>query len=449
MFLKLSICSEVCFYSFSTRFRLFILHEDNCRSVLGFKFSKMEASASSQQASSNIESPTKIVSIKNRRCQLAKLFVIAFVSMVTVALIIIDVIGTAKSFQKKNDLNYKIQESIVTASVIHNLQKERGMTVVQLSYKQLNFKNQSFALEEVREKVDKSIALLQKRVHANLKIFVENKPLQNILENFRSKIDEGRVTVAEILQQYQKLIGKLIARMIKHTESENLEDYANLFYAHEMLALSKEEAGMERAVGGIKLTHGKNFTTEDTAWYNEKRVLAESYLKTAVLFADELKDIYTSVFANNFQTMKKIEKRRNILSSELYDNWSDDEAYEWFDLMTIYSALILQLQTQLADMIVEKVDEKIHQSTNQLITRSLLLCFTLIVVPSIVVSLAKVQKRFHEYSLSLFNKVGLEQARTDFLMQENARHCDCEYHYVNRNKVFGNLFVLFVRDIIT
>ena len=405
----------------------------------------MEVSPSSQQASSNIESPTKIVSKKNRRCQLAKLFVIAFVSMVTVALIIIDVVGTAKSFQKKNELNYKIQGSIVTASVIHNLQKEREMTIVQLSYKHLHFKIQSFALNEVRRKVNESIILLEKRVDGNLKIFIEKKSLQTILKNVRSKIDQGSATVFKILRQYRKLIEKLIARMIKQAESENLEDYANLFYAHEMLALSKEEAGMERAVGGIKLTHGKNFTTEDTAWYNEKRVLAESYLKTAVLFADELKDIYTSVFANNFQTMKKIEKRRNILSSELYDNWSDDEAYEWFDLMTIYSALMLQLQTQLADMIMEKVDEKIHQCTNELITRSLLLCFTLIVVPSIVVSLAKVQKRFYEYSLSLFNKVGLEQTRTDFLMQENARHCDSEYHALYKLKQsFGeNVFLTF------
>jgi hypothetical protein len=394
----------------------------------------MEVSPSSPQSGSNNDSHKKDVSKKDRRYQLAKLIVIAFVSAVTVALIIVDVTGTAKSFQKKIELNYKMQGSIVTATVIHNLQEERGMTVVQLGYKQLNFKTQRLALDEIRRKTNQSILLLQKRADARLQNFEGNKrSFQHILENWRSEIDQGRANIIEILQQYKTWTEKLISWMSKFVESENLEDYSHLFYAYEMLVLSKEEAGMERAVGGLKLTHGENFTVTDTFWYNRKRVLAENYLKTGFLFSEELKAIHTSVFANNLQTMKKIEEKRNSLSSELYSKSSEDvaAAYEWFDLMTIYSNLMLELQKQLADLIMKKVDEKIQECTNQLIIRSLLLCFTLIVVPCIVVSLAKVQKRFYEYTLSLLDKVDLEQGRTDFLMQENARHCDSKYKYVN------------------
>ncbi len=133
---------------------------------------------------------------------------------------------------------------------------------------------------------------------------------------------------------------------------------------------------------------------------------------------------------NNTQLMKEINEKRSILTGKSYIKSSDDAAYEWFELMTKYNNLMLELQIRQADLIQAKVNEEIDKSTYELAIRSLLLCFTLIIVPCIVVSLAKVQKRFYEYTLSLFDKVGLEQARTDFLMRENARHVDSKYNRV-------------------
>ncbi len=385
----------------------------------------------SYQGSSNAENPKTVITKKDRRYQLAKLFIIAIVSIVTVALTIIDVIQTAKSFANKRELNYKIQGSIVTALVIHNLQKERGMTVIQLGCKQLHFQDERLTLRDIRRKTNESIIVLEKREDAKLSSFTGGRSLSHILKNLRSEIDEGRINIVQTLQTYQKWIAKLISRLTKYTESENLEDYANLVYSYEMVVLSKEEAGMERALGGLKFTHGKNFTLIDTTWYNEKRVLAENYLETAYLFSSALKDLHTSAFTNTSHLMERIKEKREVLSGEIYNKWSVDEAYEWFALMTKYSNLMLALQKRLADMIERKVNEQIHQSTNQLAIRSMLLCFTLIIVPCIIISLAKVQKSFYKYTLSLFDKVGLEQSRTDFLMRENARHCDSKYRIVS------------------
>ena len=183
-----------------------------------------------------------------------------------------------------------------------------------------------------------------------------------------------------------------------------------------MIILSKEEAGMERALGGLKFTQGTNFSSSNTIWYNEKRVLAEKYLTIGFLFSSEIKNIHASLFTNTSDLMKKIEKKRKVLSDGWYNKTSNDEAYEWFELMTKYNNLMLELQIRQADLLQEKVEDKRVESKNQLVIRSLLLCFTVIIVPVIVVSLARVQKSFYEYTLSLFDKVGLEQARTDFIM---------------------------------
>ena len=377
------------------------------------------------QGSANAEHPKTVITKQDRRLQLAKLSIIAFISIGTVVLIIIDVIQTSKSFQKKQELTHKIQGSIDTALVIHNLQKERGRTALQLGFRQLNLKDERLKLREVRLKTNKSIAILEKRDDNEYSMLNEKKePFPKVLEKFRRKIDAGRASTIEQLQTYRKWIIKLISTLTEYTKSKNLDDYASLVYAYEMVILSKEEAGMERALGGLKFIQGERFRAVNTTWYIEKRVLAKNYLEAGFLFSNELKKTYLSLFSNTSHWMEKIEKKRKILSSASYNDSSNEDAYEWFDLMTKYGDLILKLQLRIADLIEVKVQEKINQSTYQLVVCSLLLCFTLIIIPCIIVSLARVQKRFYEYTLSLYDKVELEQGRTDFLMRENARYVE-------------------------
>ena len=71
------------------------------------------------QASSNAEHPKKVITKKERRLQVAKLFIIISISMATVVLTIIDMLQTANSFQQKSELNDKIQGSIDVALMSH------------------------------------------------------------------------------------------------------------------------------------------------------------------------------------------------------------------------------------------------------------------------------------------------------------------------------------------
>ena len=375
------------------------------------------------QASSNAEHPKKVITKKDRRLQLAKLFLITFISTATVVLTIIDMIQTAKSFREKEELTDKIQGSIDMALLIHNLQKERGMTTLQMGFKEIKLAGKQLELREIRRKTNESITILETRQNVAISTLTgETKSFWYVLENFRRQINNGGISGTEILLTYSEWITALISTLTKFSKFENLDDNANLFFAYEMIILSKEEAGMERALGGLKFTQGTNFSSSNTIWYNEKRVLAQKYLTIGFLFSSEIKNIHASLFSNTSDLMKKIEKKRKVLSDRWYNKTSNDEAYEWFELMTKYNNLMLELQIRQADLLQQKIEDKRVESKNQLVIRSLLLCFTVIIVPVIVVSLARVQKSFYEYTLSLFDKVGLEQARTDFIMRENARH---------------------------
>jgi hypothetical protein len=388
--------------------------------------------SASLQATSDAKEPNTVITKKDRRYQLVKLFIIALVSTGTVALTIIDVVHTANSFEKKTKLIYKVQGSINTAFLIHNLQKERGLTALQLGFQLLNFNESRLKLRDTRRETTKSIAVLESRDDTDLNSITEGtSTFYDELEEFRNKIDKGKINVITHLHKYRHWVYSLISTLTDYIKTENLEDYANTVYAYEMVVLGKEEAGMERALGGLKFIYGKNFSIINTTWYNEKRALAQNYLKTAFLFSPEVKKTYSMLLIknNNSQVMNEIEKHRFTLSGAIYNKHSDNAAYRWFELMTKYNNMMLELQIRQADLIEEKVKEELYLSTNQLLIRSLLLCFTLIVVPCIVLSLAKVQKSFYEYTLSLFDKVQLEQARTDFIMRENARHVESKSNF--------------------
>ncbi|XP_028390699.1 uncharacterized protein LOC114515609 [Dendronephthya gigantea] len=280
-------------------------------------------------------------------------------------------------------------------------------------------------LREFREKTDETIVKLKTRNGRSLDKLSDGKePFENILKEARRIIDEGEASTLDTLQKYREWIDELIFTLTGYLRSENLGGYAHLVYAYELLIMSKEEAGMERALGGLRFMEGKNFSYANMTWYIQKSTLAQQYLRIGFLFSNEMKEIHSSVFANSTYLMKKIERKRKVLFSESHTEPSKKDGLEWFDLMTKYNNLLLELQMQQADMISTKVDKTVAENANQLIIRSMLLCFTLIIVPGIILSLGRVQKRFYEYTLSLFDKVGLEQARTDFLMRENSRNIE-------------------------
>ena len=390
--------------------------------------------SASFQATTDAKDPRIAITEKDRRYQVRKLFVIGLISIVTIVLTIIEVAETAISFEKKTRLVHKIQGSIETAYVIHQLQKERSLTTLQFGFKQLNFDEHRLKLSNTRHETDESIMSLERRDDTNLEHFIGRKSsLSVILEEFRSKIDNGEANVIEHLRTYKYWISILISTLANYIKSQNLEDIADLVYAYQMIILSKEEAGMEHALGTYKFIKGENFSIINTTWYNEKRVLAENYLKTAFLFSSEVKKTYSMLLKNNNNTqmMKRIEKGRWILSSKTYNKSSEVAAYEWFELMTKYNYLMLKLQKRQADLIEARANKEIYHSTKNLGISAMLLCFSLFVVPCAILSLAKVQRSLYQYTLSLFDKVALEQGKTDFLMRQNARNVDGKCNCMN------------------
>ena len=390
------------------------------------------------------EHPRKVISKKDRQVRLVKLFIIVAITIATVVLTSVDVYETAKIYNKEKQLKKKLENSIAAASLIHNLQKERGLTAMILGFKIINTKRDIEPLQYLaRQETDEGIRALgefsENKITCNGSKEQSSGCFTEALNNYRSKIDKQEedsaqdiIQVTDQLRTYSSWINEYIAWLPQYTAHENLRNYANLVFAYQMIIQSKEDAGMERALGGLHFVQGKNFSTENHSWFNEKRIRAKNTLSTAFSFSDDVKSIYDSLIREMNATlwMPQMVLKRQILSSRNVYKPSTKSATEWFNLMTKYNNLMLQLQLKIGKSIQALVSDQIDSAAKTLIARSILLGFTFIVVPSIIISLIKVQNAFYIYTLSLFDKVGLKQGRTDFIMKENARHVESKYAYL-------------------
>ena len=370
---------------------------------------------------------------KHRRFQFLKLGIIALVAAAIAVYTIVDVARVVKLHREIMELEKKVEEKIETTSLIHHLQKERGMTALILASHWQKRKAEYKDLIDSQRKVNKIILSLRSFESSyNPGTVIPSKlSLLEDLQRIRSNVGGTAETVSieQQLNTYSKWINELISWLPNYIAKEKFDDYSGWVYSYLMITNSKEEAGLERVLGGLYFLRGKNFTFENISWYNEKRIRAKSFRDAAFSFSTAVQDIYHSLqkSKNYSLVMKKIEAKRKILIAKEPFNPSQEAALEWFDLMTDYNDILFELQARVSSFVEESIKNEANLVIKSLIQPSFLLFFTLFLVPGLLFSLIKVQNAYYKYTLSLDGKVNLEQGRTAFLMRENARHVDSKY----------------------
>ena len=230
----------------------------------------------------------------------------------------------------------------------------------------------------------------------------------------------------DFIHIFSSWIHELISWLSHYTVTQDIQNHADDLFAYHMIVNSKEDLELEKTLGAIYFLYGRKFTSQNITLYNEKRVRAQAFLDTALLFSSVMKNIYFSLIKkmNASSWLKDIESKRQLITSNIITNSSTNAAMDWFDLMTKYGNLMLEMEVNDSHRIKSHVDEVMRSNILWLIIRSLLVCFAVIAVPFIIISLIRVQNDFYTYAYSLHSKVGLEQSRTEFLMRENARHVE-------------------------
>ena len=186
------------------------------------------------QATLEPKHPKIVITRKQRRLQLLKLFIVAVVCAITVVLTVVDVAKTVETYTQKQQLKTNIQKSIKTATLIHNLQKERGLTALVWGLKLWNSVEHIHLLQRFRKRTDKTALVLKDIDNAGSKNrhVWHMHSFSKILNTFRSAIDNQEkrrnISITDHLHTYSSWVSEFVSWLPQYTATENLENYANL-----------------------------------------------------------------------------------------------------------------------------------------------------------------------------------------------------------------------------
>jgi diguanylate cyclase (GGDEF)-like protein/PAS domain S-box-containing protein len=220
-------------------------------------------------------------------------------------------INTVKQTEKTIEI---IQLSLLNNALVHELQKERGMSNVYFHSQGKNFLNE---LKEQRKLTD-ALLLKHKRYLKQLKNsdkqFVESiniKGLEALLA-IRVNIEQLAMPSAKIISYYSKINTQLIDTIFLAIEISTNNKINNLLHSYYNLAKSKEFAGIERALlADISTVNG--FTQAKILAVNAVRTKENVHLALFNQLASaDMRDFYQQAMSH-----KSIEVIKNLRSKNL------------------------------------------------------------------------------------------------------------------------------------
>lgn len=212
-----------------------------------------------------------------------------------------------------------VHASAAISRLVHEIQKERGMTSGFIGSGGTKFANE---LPSQRQNVDSEVASLKRFVSDN-EIDAEIKNRLNAALNtfeeragIRSKIDSGSVSTAETTAFYSGMNSKLLSEVFSASGLTNDASVSRSLAAYANFLSAKEKAGIERALLTNVFANGK-FRNGDFGRYSaikaEQNTYISMFLRTA---PPELIGIFDDISSTpSFAATAAIEKKAEDLSA--------------------------------------------------------------------------------------------------------------------------------------
>ncbi len=285
-------------------------------------------------------------------------------------------------------LDVGVELSIKLSQMVHETQKERGMTAGFIGSKGVNFKDKlplqreatnkkikefkNFISTHNTQNIDKSLTLSLQHI---------SSALSNI-NSIRNQVDNLSIPLSQAIKYYTSLNTNIldsvanIIKISKHpTITKELTAYSNFLF-------SKERAGIERAIGTNALAKNK---WNPSAKIKFIRLIAaqDSYLANAMIFiSDKSKDFYDQALQD--PSIKEVNKIRKVL---LYkDQDFNIKSSYWFRQITQKINQLKKIDNYLANEILNTINDDLS-STQQTLWMFVSFLIALIVVVIILVSI--------------------------------------------------------------
>ena len=315
----------------------------------------------------------------------AKLFLIFIIpSLALLTLIVMSVNQKLDTLGKAQVLKSGLELSVNISSLVHEIQKERGLSAGFLSSKGTKLVS---ALERQRKSTDaKRIEMKEKMQSVDLEVlpteyvsYLKNAlSVYNSIQSVRTNIDALTMSKKKAIRYYTNMnsnfldsISVLAVSASKEKVVKDLNAYVNFLY-------SKERAGIERAVGtGIYVSGSASI--KDTVRLRGLIAEQKSFLKSFSVLANEsskdyVKKTLTGDAVNEVQRMREIIFNGNDISG------SGVTGSHWFNTITKKINILKKIEDEFSVNLIAGIDSINEKARSSLV-------FT-IVINGIVLALA-------------------------------------------------------------
>jgi len=332
--------------------------------------------------------------------------------------------------RQSKDISYLTQLAVKTSAVVHELQKERGRSAMFIGSKGTKNGDELITQRKLTdEKANELFNYLQNFNKNNYKegFFYEFDIAVSNLKNrnsVRNKISNLEISLPEALSYYTNMNSKFlgtIARMQDLTDNplllKRIETYANFL-------LSKERAGIERAVGSATFAADK-FAPNMFVKFSQLIQAQDTYMNVFQYFANEEELAFYKQTVSG-KPIEEVNRMRKIaLSKGMEGNFNVDSNY-WFSQITKKINMLKKVEDKLSQDIIHDSNLIINKNFHTEIILGFFLILALfwavmsiIVVRSIPNSLKLITDRFNEFSHEIMRgaitkRISNEGILTDF-----------------------------------
>jgi len=289
----------------------------------------------------------------------------------TIIIILIVLLLTANLFYIKYN-NYKslsnletgINISIKLSDLVHELQKERGMSSGYLSSNATKFKQELIQQRKITDQKIKNYKNsinknLEKTLPQNLIVALKNSDFYiKRLFTVRDKIDKQQITAKTSIDEYSNIDDHLLSPMIAISKRYKLAILSTYMMAYTNFLHAKEQAGIERAVGTrIILSH--NITQQDINHYNSIIVRQQLYYKLFKQYASKQFLKRYNNLSDNY-LFKNVNTYRDIILSGNTKQINNIDVQDWFSKITNKINKLEELENFLSDEILIIIQSQRH-----------------------------------------------------------------------------------------
>jgi len=224
------------------------------------------------------------------------------------------------------------------SSLVHETQKERGMSAVYLGSEGKKYKNK---LIQQRKLTDQQLAAIKAYIkEENLntpdllgdvisKAYADASKLSEI----RNKILKLQIPTKDALAYYTNMNNDFLMIIVKVSAVPSTPEISKQIIAYLSFLMAKERAGIERAVGANILTHDY-FIGNSQEKFSDLISTQKSFMKTFNDYSDaQTKEYFNSMF-NSSPAVKEVQRIREvILNSHEIGGFGVDATY-WFDTIS-------------------------------------------------------------------------------------------------------------------